>query len=99
MVGMQEWTREVVWAEHDAAHERALRLKAFLWLVVLMSVWNGLALFAYVGGERARLRYECAARAPDEASVQTLPVHVTRTIDNPRRQSWPALTHLMPISR
>jgi len=42
------WTRQELWAEHDAAHARHMRAQAIMLVVVLLTIWNVLALLAYM---------------------------------------------------
>lgn len=47
---MDTWNRGQLWAEHDAAHARASRLRSFVFIVGLLTVWNLFAVLAHAIG-------------------------------------------------
>ena len=44
---MSEWTRDQLWAEHDALHEWRMHTRVLAAYAVLLLLWTGIALFAY----------------------------------------------------
>lgn len=44
---MDTWNRQQLWAEHDAAHLRGLRLRSFVLVVGLLTAWNVIAVLGH----------------------------------------------------